>query len=200
MIYIDDHIEELDLEAASVAVGHERSDYALRYKREHDRRLCLAAYLLLLRGLRMDFGIDGPLSFHYGPYGKPTLVDYANVHFNLSHCREAAACAIGPHPVGIDVENIDRYNEELTVATMNENECRLITGSPHPALAFARLWTMKESLLKLTGEGLADDMRSVLDGCHRYRFVTTVCSRYVCTVCESGETLPPSLCFTLLNH
>jgi len=186
MIYLDDRPWDMDLESALHAVGSERREYALRYKFEIDRRLCLAAYQLLQRGLRQEYGIMEVPPFTYGPNGKPSLKGYPDICFNLSHCREATVCVIAPHPVGVDVECIDRYDESLLSHTMNDGECRRIAASKQPAAEFIRLWTMKESLLKLTGQGIVDDLFSVLNEAHRYRFETMVTSKYICTVCTSA--------------
>ena len=188
MIYFDNHPEDLDLDAGLQTVDPERHDYALRYRFEQDRRLCLAAYRLLQRGLLQEYGIEEVPPFTYGANGKPALDGYPDIHFNLSHCREAAVCVIAPHPVGIDVECIDRYDEELLPHTMNADECRQISDSPDPATAFIRLWTMKESLLKLTGQGITDDLPSVLKDAHRYCFNSIITSNCICTVCTTATS------------
>jgi 4'-phosphopantetheinyl transferase len=82
----------------------------------------------------------------------------------MSHCREAAICAISEAPVGIDVESIREYRESLVHYTMNDDEIAEITQSPNPALAFIRYWTMKEAVLKLSGEGIRNDLKTVLIG------------------------------------
>ena len=51
MLYINDHIEDFNLQAALSKVSKERREYALRYRREHDQRLCVAAYMLLQQAL-----------------------------------------------------------------------------------------------------------------------------------------------------
>lgn len=187
MIYIDDDINALDMTAARAAVGLERWQYSMRYRQEQDRRLCLSAFMLLQRALRLEFGIDDVPPFVYGPNGKPSLDGYPDIHFNLSHCRVAAACVVSTSPVGIDVESIDRYDVELIPYTMNDDEHRLIVNSVYPDIAFVRLWTMKESLLKCTGQGISDDIKSILTATGGYRFHTTVHPRYVCTVCSLAE-------------
>lgn len=183
MVYVNDDIQTLDLTASLNIVGPERREYALHYRCEADRRLCVAAYLLLQRALRLEFGMEQVPRFAYGPHGKPYFEDYPDIHFNLSHCQDVAACVVATHPVGIDVESIDRYDWELLPYTMNDDEQRLIVNSPHPEVDFVRLWTMKESLLKLTGQGIADDIKSILVTPSACRFHTTIHPRYIYTVC-----------------
>ena len=183
MIYIDDDINALDLAAAQAAVGPERWQYAMRYRQERDRCLSLSAFMLLKRALRLEYGMDEVPPFVYGSHGKPSLRGCDGIHFNLSHCRDAAACVVASHPVGIDVECLDRYDENLLPYTMNEDEQRLILDSPYPDVAFVRLWTMKESLLKFTGQGMPGDIKSILAAQDGYRFMTTVYPTFICTVC-----------------
>ena len=191
MIYLDDHPQDLDLDAALVAVGRERRDYALRYRRDEDRRLCLAAYMLLQRGLLLEYGIDGVPQLVRSAGGKPSISGRPDIHFSLSHCHEAAACVLAARPVGIDVESITPVDADVVAHAMNDREQEIINASPQPDVAFARLWTMKESFYKLFGDSsllpYGDDPRTLLDGdLSRYRFHTTITPRYVLTVCEEA--------------
>lgn len=189
-LYIDDRPELLDLDTALASVSPQRRDHALRYRQEHDQRLSLSAYQLLQRALRVDYGITEPPRFEYSDKGKPLIAGHPDIHFSLSHCREAAACIVDTSPVGIDIESLDSYDPELVPRTMNDDEHRLICSSPDPRLTFIRLWTMKESLLKMTGEGMTDDVRNVLTGNRLVtaRFQTTVYPQFVCTVCRHKTT------------
>lgn len=183
MVYIDDHINGFDLEKALAEISEERREQALRFKHELGRRQCVLAYLLLKRALRKEYGIIENPAFTYGEHGKPLLVDHPNIHFNLSHCREAVACVLSDKPVGIDVESIHRYKESLVRFTMNEQEQQTIREADDPALAFTRLWTMKEARLKLSGEGIGHGMATVLDDpAVDYETVVSVDSRYVYSV------------------
>lgn len=181
-------IEEMNLQAALASVSEQRRQHALRYRQEHDQRLSVAAYQLLQRLLRQHYGISEPPVFTFNTHGKPALRDHPDIFFNLSHCREAAACVVGNAPVGIDVESVRDFDDALLAQTMSDDERRHILSSPNPRQTFTRLWTMKESLLKLTGEGLVADMRKVLSrttaSSGPFRFHTTVYPQFVCTVCE----------------
>ncbi|MBR5657286.1 MAG: 4'-phosphopantetheinyl transferase superfamily protein [Prevotella sp.] len=162
-IFINDHIYDFDLEEALVELSDQRREVALKYKHELGQRTCAAAYLLLCEGLRKVYGITEKPLFEYGEHGKPSIVGHPDIHFNLSHCKEAAICAIGDHPVGVDVESVRRYDETLARHVMNDQEMERIMQAERPEVMFTRLWTMKEAVVKRSGRGIADDIKHVLE-------------------------------------
>ena len=162
MIYLNDHIEKLDMEEALQAVSHQRRRLALRYRQEHDRRLSLAVYLLLMEALEKEYDIHTPQEFVFGPHGKPTLKDHPDIHFNISHCKDAVACAIDDSPVGIDIESVGRYKDELARYTMNDEEIATIAAAEDPEVVFIELWTKKEAATKLVGTGITDNLKEIL--------------------------------------
>lgn len=186
VVYLNDHIEELDLEEALKAVSPQRRNQALNYRLERDRKLSAAAYMLLCVALREEFGVTELPQFGYGANGKPFITSHPAIHFNLSHCDEAAVCVVSRQPVGVDIESISRYDAELCFSTMSVREQNLIAQSPEPAVAFIRLWTMKESLLKLSGEGLRDDLTIILEQTDNIRFTTRINATrgYIYSVCQ----------------
>ena len=162
MVYINDEIGKFDLQQALDAISPQRRQQALKYKFEQGQRLCVAAYLLL------------------------KLVGHPELHFSLSHCKEAAVCVLSRQPIGIDVESVGRYRDSVARYAMSDAELQQIQQAANPEVEFVRLWTMKESLLKLTGEGINDQMKQVLSVAARYRFTTTevLQKNYIYTVCE----------------
>ena len=186
MVYVDDHINDFDLLAALDLLSEQRREQALRFKHEQGRRTCVLAYRLLQRALLHEYGITGKPLFDYGEHGKPVLTGHPDIHFNLSHCREAVICAVGNRPIGVDVESVGRFKESLVRYTMNDDEQAQIAAAERPEVAFIRLWTMKEARLKLTGEGITNDLKTALADSHRYRFTTVerLDRNYIYTVCE----------------
>ena len=186
MLYLDEHIFDFDLPSALDSISPQRREQALRYRFELGQRQCVLAYLLLKKGLKEEYGLCLNPVFDYGPHGKPFLADHPDIHFSLSHCREAVACAVGSKPVGVDVESVREYKEGLVRYTMNEREVEQIQSAERPDVAFTRLWTMKEAALKLSGEGIGNDIKHVLDHCDHLQFTTTADPqhRYFCTLCE----------------
>ena len=184
MIYINDHIYDFDLPEALNRLSYQRREQALKFKFELGQRTCAAAYLLLCEGLQKEYGLTEKPVFEYGEHGKPFIVDHPEIHFNLSHCREAVVCMVSDKPVGIDVESIREFKESLVHYTMNENEIRQIEQAERPEMEFIKLWTQKEAVLKLTGEGISRDMKSVL--INPPATLTTIVSpdqRYVYSYC-----------------
>ena len=184
MIYIDDDIDGFDLDEALASVSPQRREYALRYRQERDQRLCLAAYNLLRRALRSEYGIDETPEFIYDEHGKPLLQGHPDIHFSLSHCHLAVACAVSDHPVGIDIETTEHYSIEVARQVMNDDEIRQIEASAQPEVTFTRLWTMKESLFKLSGGAIGSDPVHLLDDASNYRFDTVIHPRYIYTTCN----------------
>lgn len=164
MIYLNDDIEAFDWQAALPLLSEQRRQQCLKFKHELGRKTCAAAYLLLRQGLRREYGIEEPPVFEYGEHGKPAIVGHPEICFNMSHCREAALCVLSDRPVGVDVESIRRYSESLARYTMNDREMQLILQAPRPEVEFTRLWTLKEAVVKRSGEGIRNDMKHVLDG------------------------------------
>jgi 4'-phosphopantetheinyl transferase len=184
-IFLSEKIWDFDLTVALGEISEQRREQALKFRHEQGQRLCVLAYQLLKQGLREVYGITENPVFEYGEHGKPSIKGHPEIHFNLSHCKEAAVCVVSDRPVGVDVESIREYKTSLVRYTMNDEETREIESAEHPALAFIRLWTMKEAAMKLIGTGISNDMKNVL--CRSdLHFETKACPEkgYVCSVCH----------------
>lgn len=166
-----------------------RRKKVLSYRFLIDQVLCAKAYLLLKQGLKSLYGIDDNPRFKYVMHEKPVLSDYPNIHFNLSHCRRGVMCVIDDHPIGCDIEEIEeKLDIDLCHFCYNDNEVESIFSSADPCVEFTKLWTKKEATLKLTGEGINDDLPSLFnqDTLEHLRFDTTVRKDkgFVYTVCR----------------
>ncbi len=189
MVYIDNDIYGFNLDEALARISEQRRNQALRFSHEEGRRLCVAAYMLLMHALKTEYGITENVEFGYEEGGKPFIKGHETIHFNLSHCRTAVACAIDDKPIGIDIEAVRPFKDSLARHVLSLSEYENVTASADPAYEFTRLWTMKESLLKLTGRGLRADLKTLLpcsDGILHTTF-NMPSSRLICTVCQSAR-------------
>ena len=161
-IYMTDHLPaftEEETEKLLRAMPDERRKKALSYRFLKDRYLCIEAYRLLHEGLKADFCISSYPRFDYTDRGKPMLRDYNGIHFSLSHCDRGVACAISDREVGIDMETIQNdVDHDLYRLCLSGEETEKVKCADNPALEFTSLWTKKEAYLKLTGEGLTDNL------------------------------------------
>ena len=74
-----------------------------------------------------DYGIKELPQLIYDNQGKPLLKDQSDIHFSLSHCREAVACALSDQPIGVDIETMEHFSVEVAEHVMSEKEmCEII--------------------------------------------------------------------------
>ena len=132
----------------------QRYEKAMTYRFLSDRKRCVRAYMLLWEGLSREYGAENAPLFDILSHGKPVLRGCPDLHFSLSHSGNAVLCALDRHPVGADIEMIRRRSLEHLLSVFSDRERASIEQAASPELCFTRLWTRKESYLKLTGEGL----------------------------------------------
>ena len=133
-----------------------RKEKLLRLQKPEDRALTLAAGLLArLAFLKMD--VDFSL-LSIEKNGKPAIPDERHF-FNLSHSGSYAACVYGTYPCGIDIQKHtpDRFHvAERCFTPLEQKKIR-----EEGAQCFTRIWTVKESYLKYTGQGIRIPLHSI---------------------------------------
>lgn len=93
-----------------------------------------------------------------GEHGKPQYA--GGRYFNVSHCQDGAAVALARVPVGVDIEGSRRVKALTAGKCMDEEEKAYIGRiegewlGKEQAQRFFKLWTLKESYVKMTGEGI----------------------------------------------
>lgn len=172
-------------------VSGQRQERALKYAHLYGQYACLKSYEMLLELMEKQ-GIEAtqPVEFGFNEHGKPFLRGMKEVFFNISHCKNAIAVALGNGPVGVDVERFVTPTLSLLKRTMNEGEICAVQHSSQPDKEFARLWTRKEAVFKMLGTGIKDNIRSVLDNIEDLATIETVeCDEktYVCTIAYLKE-------------
>lgn len=142
---------------------------------------------LLQKGLKTEYDMRDMPMILSGSYGKPYFAFHSDIHFNISHCDIAVVCILSRKPVGIDVEKIKSFDEELARYVTNPKEFEDLIKSDNPALAFTILWTKKESFMKLTGSGLTskEEIQNILsDNRVKFDSIINETGGYVITSCE----------------
>lgn len=138
----------------------ERQERIKRYRIQIDKKLSAVSYMILLYALAMDYGIKHP-DVSIGTYGKPYLTHYPNIHFNISHCIKGCVCAVSDAPIGVDIQEVRPYLADIAERVCSVNELKRIEKANDKAIEFTRIWTMKESYVKMTGEGISNNIKSI---------------------------------------
>ncbi len=95
------------------------------------------------------------------PAGKPFLIsgpETERLEFNCSHAETTALIAFAREtPVGIDLENLERKLDPAAIAQrwFTEPEQAAWAAAKQSRLAFFKIWTRKEAVLKAHGGGLS---------------------------------------------
>ena len=153
-VYIADIADFPDpLECPEIMKGlpEERVNKIRKYKQVKDRKQSLGAGLLLLKVFEEQGRF--PKEITYGFNGKP---EAEGIQFNLSHSQDKAVCVVGEKPVGVDIEKVEEIRENIAKRffTTKENAYLDQFCEEERKREFFRLWTMKESYMKMTGEGM----------------------------------------------
>ena len=171
-------------------VSEQRREQALQYKHAFGQYACLKSYLILQDLLREHYGIEGDLVFSYNEHGKPMLKEVSNIHFSISHCKEAIAVAVADRPVGIDVETLRMPSEVLAEKVMDKGEKLRFDISDTPEDFFTALWTAKEAVMKCRGTGIVmEELPEILYKVRDEMIIETTrpYPNIVCTLCVSNK-------------
>ena len=139
------------------------ADRAARLRQPADRvrSACTRATLRRVLGERMGLAPqDVPLAA--GTHGRPALVEWEGLDFNVSHSGEYALIAMvdGPWAVGVDVERCDAFADPVALESLVLSP-RERAALPAARLDFPTVWTVKEAVLKCLGLGVAEHLPHV---------------------------------------
>lgn len=119
-------------------------------KREH-----ILAWSMLAYAYKAETGKSvSEIELYFSEKGKPYL-EQNPFFFSLSHSGGRVLCAVGDKEIGADVQTVRPVKDSLVKRVLCENERKIYEAHDNKPLCFTKLWTLKESYLKYTGEGIA---------------------------------------------
>lgn len=167
----------------------------------------IAGRELLAYGLQQEYQISKEMILlEKGNYGKPYLKEYPELFFNITHCKEMAACGITTKNIGIDIEGIRKFSSEILKKVLTEKEKKQLEDSEQKEEMFFRFWTLKESFIKAIGKGLSfplqdisfqlpktyeGDIESNQKGYSFYQ--RRIDARFILSICLKSEKIPDNL-------
>lgn len=134
-------------------VSEDRRSKALSFVFDKDRRLSLAAGLLV-RSLEKEYR----MRVAYDENGRPVTDN--GMFISISHSGNFSVCAVSEYPIGVDIEKIGN-DIDIAKEIMTDREYREFLSSDDKKRFFYELWTGKESIIKREGVGLSKDVRTI---------------------------------------
>lgn len=125
------------------------------------RKQCAGAGFLLRWAFSREGITNGEAGVTFGKNGKPVHDD---IFFNLSHSSEKVFCVISDKEVGCDIQKNICFKDNLLRKICTFDEYRYLDAVTDPfekSVKTTRLWALKESVLKLTGDGILKEMSDV---------------------------------------
>lgn len=195
MIYLFQKLDTLQNAAWSQALSllpDDRREYVLHFRKREDQKRSAIGWLLLAYGLKQEYGIQIPPAFCRTSTGKPYFPEKNMPFFNLSHSGDLVVCAIHEKEIGLDIQKLVTPRPSLVRRVCTEEELTFVENSEDPAMEFCRIWSQKESAVKLTGEGITSNFRDILtiypDICTRSFFLMDQPAK--CTQTDNDADIP----------
>lgn len=196
---------------AALALGEDRLSDEERHRSsrligETGRRAFQARRIFLRETLAGRLGMaPREVALVCSATGKPELRDSGHVlWFSQSSTPERSVVVLSDFgPVGVDIEAVDRPlpHHEMSRRLFSSEEHQRVQAArsePESRLEFLRIWTAREAVVKLTGQGMADGLdrwetqrdpsriRSTVDA-RTYPAETRVEAGHVITVVWDGD-------------
>lgn len=179
MIYIFENTKDLNenfVEQAFPLLSRERQQKISNYKILTDKIDGCIGFLLLRYALKNEYNITEIPEFTFGEYGKPFLKNHNNIHFNISHCKNAVVCAVSDRNIAVDIMDYRKIHNSVIKRVCSDNEKAMLNTIQNKDKNFIKLWTMKECYSKLVGKGLSMDFSKItadLPECKKFRYIET---------------------------
>ena len=204
----DDSLYQAIYENTSVA----RREKADKLRLRNDRNLCLGAGFLLDCGLHEHGLREAEQEYGTLGNGKPVFLDLPDLRFSLSHSGTIAMAALSACGIGCDIEKVREFDMAVAKRFFAPGEYKTLLKQPTEEARqdmFFRFWTLKESFLKATGQGLAlpmhdfeisieDDSISIIQMTDNREFFFRELNAYAgykCSVCSEEEKPELQICY-----
>lgn len=154
---LEDPRERIDWKEKMVDGRWER---VVRYPSLEDRQTGAGAGLLLRYAFEKEGIPFSGDSFYAGTHGKP----YHNkLCFNISHSGRYVICVTGKENVGCDIQKIKPPHSRMMNRFFSDWEREYVNSADDSKKGefYTRIWTLKESYLKMTGDGLTRKLSDI---------------------------------------
>ncbi len=154
---IDFALPEEEYLSLLCAIRKNKQKKIKRFRFYEDKLRCLFGELLLKHTLEKNYNIDYIKEIITDDeFGKPHLSG-KEISFNISHSGDWVTCICYENNCGIDVEKMENPPYEIMPKNFTQNEILQIENN-NPLVKeqnFYKMWVLKESYIKMIGQGLS---------------------------------------------
>lgn len=135
-------------------ISKKRATKIEKYISNHNKITSLLTEMLLRYCLTCFYKVTiDDIKFIYNENQKPSIIGKENLHFSISHSCSIIGIAISDHPIGLDLEVQRVINLDIAKEFYSSEECcQIFKRGNNIYKDFFKVWTQKESRLKLFGE------------------------------------------------
>jgi 4'-phosphopantetheinyl transferase len=139
-----------------------KQDFGVDNSLSNNKNISLLAKKFLVKTLQ-EQGLSFDFTIKYGENGKPFFINNKEVHFSISHSKDYVAIAVDNQEIGVDVESLRTNKKQIAQRFFTIKENKYLNNYKDNVYdeAFTQLWTMKESFVKQSGEGIADNFNKI---------------------------------------
>lgn len=204
LIFVDTSCEFSRYEKYLSFLPDERLKKISRFRFDKDKILSLFSGLLICTEASKQAGIkSNEIQFEYNEHEKPSIKNFPEFHFSVSHSGNCVAFVSDTSPIGIDIEIISDARIEIAKRFFSENEYKYILESESQNNAFYEIWTKKEAYVKFLGTGLSTPLSSfdVTNKNLSSKFYTKQISEYMLSIFSENQNLSESnIKIEILNY
>lgn len=149
-------------------VSKERRTRIERVRNNETKAELLMSALLRDYALYTVFDLKNP-DISIGDNGKPFLKGSDNMFFNVSHSGKIVICTVSDIECGVDIEGTVSPHDLMAISNrfFSVEEQSAMLMSPNPNEVFCRLWTIRESYVKMRGCGFSIGLTALKCDFHR---------------------------------
>jgi 4'-phosphopantetheinyl transferase len=172
-------------------ISPEKQQRLLKVRSENDKKAGVYAEALVRALICRSLNVkNSAIALSKNEFGKPYIKGNTDIHFNISHTRNALAVGVSDEPIGVDIERIREVDLNIAKRVFTENELSYVYEEESGKdLRFFNIWTKKEAVAKRAGKGLSMNFKSfdvLSDGPSKHLSAFRI-DNYMISVCSNKK-------------
>jgi len=159
-LFIDEAIDMEIVNERAKQMPFPRYQNYLNYYDDKDKINNFLSYMIIRKYFDNQSVEIGNLVFSQTELKKP-FIKNSSVKFNISHSNNLIAVAFDRNEIGVDVERIKDFNNDIIDSILSDIEKKEYSKEIHKNDFLTKIWTVKESYTKMLGLGLSVDFDKI---------------------------------------